>query len=786
MGEVTSGELVRAALGGERRAYDALVERFYGMVYTIAFARLDDGDLANDLAQEVFLRAYLCLGKLDNPDAFPGWITRMARNLAVDWLRRGNLGSRIATMIPLEESHEEIADTHTQGARQKMENSETSHAVRAAIRQLPVEQREVVLLHFVDNMTQEEIGAQLGVHRSSVGRLLERALTSLRTLLTPAMLGTMPTLRAPKSAVARTIVLVGVVSGLAASQKSALAATAGLGIQASESHATAAGVGSGFAGIAALLKSAAVIVTGGSEGMAAKAIVASIAVALAGGGLFYVVQGRNSTRAAATPNPPLPNRTNTGVGMALSAGAQFTVIQDDTLTNPQNLGWAQYGVSQTVPRLQATSYRQDIPALLATTAADPGKNYADIGWFTTASNQSLSYASVGTGNIVRAKYYIFATGQTGASYNQIPSFCVRVANGFAVSAFTSVITSDANAVLDRLKGDIAPSQDPESPSVYKVDLDPIEVPALVAGGSRETYLRAFEIYDNNPQANGSIGMTECQLGIYPGSLVADSGAGISPVTASTGLIKSYRAGPGGGDFGYWNGNSHSPNASLTFEKQYKRRIDNSPGQPRGEINASGIVMDTLMVPTDRMGVAAFDMFGGTDEYPRTTATRLISARVEPGKMYKVKFHATSTVNANRQTQIRFRARSLNFGWTSSLEINGANALGLTGHTHDIDSQALPGIGNQLPLADRSPGDTRGGWYTVLMNSPMDPDINGSQPNIAAQDGPGMCTDALTNDRSRRDLQVGVDVRYNLMGNAGPEQGQVQVDGVQIYKLNAVK
>src|SRR5262245_26263295 len=77
---------VCATLAGDARCFDALVENYFGMIYAIGLAHLGDAALAQDLAQEVFLRAYLCLDQLKNPDWFPGWITRMARNLAIDWL----------------------------------------------------------------------------------------------------------------------------------------------------------------------------------------------------------------------------------------------------------------------------------------------------------------------------------------------------------------------------------------------------------------------------------------------------------------------------------------------------------------------------------------------------------------------------------------------------------------------------------------------------------------------------------------------------------------------------
>jgi len=344
-----------------------------------------------------------------------------------------------------------------------------------------------------------------------------------------------------------------------------------------------------------------------------------------------------------------------------------------------------------------------------------------------------------------------------------------------------IVNSGSGSVNnDALDADIQPNKTPSTPSIYKVDLDSPDTPRLVTNAANEQYLRAFELYGQAIPMNGSLAMTESQIGTYPAAAVADQGPSLSPVTASTGLIKSYVGGASGGDFGF---NGNGTNYNQTIAKYFNGTFEGGGGQPVVTANANGIAMDTLAVESDRLGIAAYDMFGGTEEYPRTTATRQIAARVEPGKLYKLKFHLTATKNSNTQPLIRLRGKSLAFDWTSTLEINGGAIGGTSGQ---IIVEVAPGVGNQLPAADRIGGETTGGWYNLIMTTPMDPQIKAVQPTLSAQDPPGVTTLVGNNSTSRRDIQLGVDMIDDF--NAGPgatETGQIQLDRAQIHKLNAV-
>jgi RNA polymerase sigma factor (sigma-70 family) len=283
----TDEQRVQAALTGDRQAFEALVKRHFGTVYAIALARLRDPEMAEDLAQDVFLRVFLHIGQFDPRHHFGAWVGRIARNLAIDWLRRGQRASRLLPRVPLDERAHAVPDTADKGARETMAANEESIALRRAILDLPAEQREVVLLHFSEEMTQSEIAERLGVHQATVSRHLKRALAALRGALEPALRREAAGLRPPARALARSLAFIAAASALSATAQASLAAGApvgGLGSAASMAEAGAAGA----AGLFGLIKSLPALITAAGKALLTVKGIAAAAVALAavGGGVY--------------------------------------------------------------------------------------------------------------------------------------------------------------------------------------------------------------------------------------------------------------------------------------------------------------------------------------------------------------------------------------------------------------------------------------------------------------------------------------------------------------------
>ncbi len=303
---LTDADLIQAYRAGDARAFDTLVERHFGAVFAIAMARMGDRDVAEDLAQEVFLRSWLFLERLDAPARYGAWVCRITRNLALDWLRRGQRASRLLPMANLDDHAYHAADERTPPPDEQVARAEEDEALAAALSRLPAEERELVLMHYMERLTQAEIAERLGMHRTTVCRLLQRSLKSLRVWLEPALRAQAPRFGSRPRAAARTCALIAAASALSATSKSAMAAVAGETIQtAATASLTQAAGGAAGAGIAALFQSfLGLFITGGQTVSAGKMIAAAIAaVAVIGGGT--VVYKTRPQKAAPLP-PPMP------------------------------------------------------------------------------------------------------------------------------------------------------------------------------------------------------------------------------------------------------------------------------------------------------------------------------------------------------------------------------------------------------------------------------------------------------------------------------------------------
>ena len=98
---MTDAAMVEQVLRGNREAYTGLIDRYRNVVYGIAYYHLQNFDDARDVAQETFIRAYVRLGRLREPEKFGPWLRRVAVNECRMWRRR----ERVTTPLELSPSH---------------------------------------------------------------------------------------------------------------------------------------------------------------------------------------------------------------------------------------------------------------------------------------------------------------------------------------------------------------------------------------------------------------------------------------------------------------------------------------------------------------------------------------------------------------------------------------------------------------------------------------------------------------------------------------------------------
>src|SRR2546426_3786293 len=179
---LSDAECVRAARDGDSTAAGDLIRKHAPGVLTLLSRVLGDGEVALDLAQETFLRAYRSLDRFDASRSFRAWLNAIAWNLALDHLRqRRRRGERVGLSFegPRRFREEAVAEEpldHREEAPQTLlERREEREAVRRALAQLPAAQRAALVLRDLEGFSYEEVARVLRCRLGTVKSRISRA-----------------------------------------------------------------------------------------------------------------------------------------------------------------------------------------------------------------------------------------------------------------------------------------------------------------------------------------------------------------------------------------------------------------------------------------------------------------------------------------------------------------------------------------------------------------------------------------------------------------------------------
>jgi RNA polymerase sigma-70 factor (ECF subfamily) len=152
-------ELVRQALEGSDTAYADLLGRFQRPVFSLIRRMVLDLALAEDLAQEAFLKAFRALDSFDQSRKFSSWLFKIAHNTTIDYLRKKQLDT-----VALESSDSDepdlvavIADSGAESPEERAHRRDMAGALELALASLRPAYREVIVLRFQEGLAYEEI-----------------------------------------------------------------------------------------------------------------------------------------------------------------------------------------------------------------------------------------------------------------------------------------------------------------------------------------------------------------------------------------------------------------------------------------------------------------------------------------------------------------------------------------------------------------------------------------------------------------------------------------------------
>jgi RNA polymerase sigma-70 factor, ECF subfamily len=184
---LTDAELVERTLAGFEDGFRTLVDRYQRSVYNLLVRMLRNPALADDLAQETFLKAFSHLRSFDPRFKFSNWVLRIAHNTAIDAMRRRDpheVSIDGPTAPELGRIDERLVDPGSDDAVRRIEQQDLARALDAALARLRAEYRQAVVLRYQEGLSYEEIADITGVPVGTVKSNLHRARSEMAAFLT--------------------------------------------------------------------------------------------------------------------------------------------------------------------------------------------------------------------------------------------------------------------------------------------------------------------------------------------------------------------------------------------------------------------------------------------------------------------------------------------------------------------------------------------------------------------------------------------------------------------------
>ena len=176
-------QLVMQSQAGQTSAYEVLVRRWSARLVAYLRAKVRHADVAEDLAQDCFLKAFSRLPSLSKPEKFGSWLLSIGHYAALDWIK-----AKARSEVQLSEGNDDsatgfIARSDESLPDESLAEKEQNQILREAIDELPQPLQEVLLIYYYNDVTYRDIAAMLGVSPATVNARLTKARSILRERL---------------------------------------------------------------------------------------------------------------------------------------------------------------------------------------------------------------------------------------------------------------------------------------------------------------------------------------------------------------------------------------------------------------------------------------------------------------------------------------------------------------------------------------------------------------------------------------------------------------------------
>ena len=176
--EISNSELVRKSQLGDKAAFEQLVIRHQDLVFSLAYKLTGNREMANDVAQEAFIRAWKAIEKFRGDSTFSTWIYRITVNTA--WTLRKK--AKKHNTLNIDDTYEPIVIDEKKDPELVAINSDLSSVLINALDKIPIEQRIIVELKNIEGRSHKEIADYLDISVTAAKVRLHRAHHKLRQI----------------------------------------------------------------------------------------------------------------------------------------------------------------------------------------------------------------------------------------------------------------------------------------------------------------------------------------------------------------------------------------------------------------------------------------------------------------------------------------------------------------------------------------------------------------------------------------------------------------------------
>lgn len=179
----TDSILVKNYIDGNQKALEILIKRHQQRLFSFIYSKIPNRDITEDIFQDTFIKVIRTLkkGKYNEEGKFLPWMMRIAHNLVIDYFRKSNRLPKFNTSDEFDIFS--VIRDETINAESKIIKEQICNDVKVLIEELPVEQKEVLIMRIYNDMSFNEISENTGVSINTALGRMRYALINLRKIV---------------------------------------------------------------------------------------------------------------------------------------------------------------------------------------------------------------------------------------------------------------------------------------------------------------------------------------------------------------------------------------------------------------------------------------------------------------------------------------------------------------------------------------------------------------------------------------------------------------------------